>query len=153
MTQLTFWDIVVQYWVPIIGCAILITGFVTTIAVKLKKRIVAEVTRELNTEEDSILAGQQSELNKVTKTMGAAEKKYNDRKKFVDDRHKIDKDQNDSEHAGISERLDRLCETARLSVKSNSIILRVLIPMANGSKQEVKDMADEIDTHLLSKIK
>ena len=122
--------------------------------------IEGTLLRKLTKEEGDILGGQQmqydkhcEEIKKLNRCLGEAEQRYTDRKKFVDDRHKVDNDMNNSEHVDITKRLDGLSETIRLNAKSNSVILRILLPISNGNKNEVKAMADEIDKHLLSKIK
>lgn len=157
--EISFWDSIVKYWVPIASCSVVLIAFFTGLGIKWKKKLVEEVKIKMQSEEDKVMANHMEELEEyhkevrdVVDAIEKSERNYRVRKKFVDDRHKEDKDINDKEHSDISLRLDMLRETARLNVKSNSIILRVLLPMANGSSSDVRKMADEIDAHLRSKV-
>ena len=148
-----------QFWIGVasnIGVAmgLLFLWFKITSYVKTElKDMESNVSKKLTKEEGEILGNHSEDIKAIKKVLSASEDSYKDREKFVDDRHKIDKDENDEEHADISKRLDDLSVTARLNVKSNSMILRILLPMANGISSDVKEMAKEIDGYLLSKIK
>jgi len=134
-------------------------SYVKTELTDIENSVFKRVNDKIMKEEGSILTGQQkqykdhnAEIKDIKETIDKSGRMYAERKRFVDERHKIDKDQNDEEHEEISERLFSVCETVRLNAKSNSIILRILLPMANGNAEDVKKMANEIDDHLLKKI-
>ena len=160
---------ITQFWIGVASNVAVVLGLIV-VWTRLKSYVKAEledienkvtknVEDKIKKDGDDIMDGHQKdydehsgEIKGIKESIDKSNKKYADRKKFVDDRHKIDKDQNDKEHDSILNRLESVVGTVRMNAKVGSAILRILLPMANGNGKEVKDLADEVDEHLRNKI-